>query len=459
MEKNKYFGTDGIRGRAGVHPITSEFMFKLGTAIGIFMQNNNLEQKIVIGKDTRSSSFMLESALEAGLVASGTNTYLAGVMPTPGVAYLTNHLNAELGISITASHNPYFDNGIKIFSKKCFKLSLAEEQEIEKIIDGPINKSNNKYLGKTEIIKAAEKSYVNFCLNSIPKISKFNQLKIILDCANGATHSAAPKIFENLNNNTLIINNKPDGKNINQDCGACKTNHLQQIVIKEKADIGIAFDGDGDRLIMIDNKGEIIDGDEILFIILGNAIKNKTFTGGLVGTIMSNLGLEVATKNLGIDFIRTPVGDHNISEKLLEKNWVLGGEASGHIINFSKSPTGDGILAALNILQIILDTKLPLHSLKKNMQKYPQKIINIPYKDNKIDLESNEIKSLIKNYEADIKPIGRILLRYSGTEPVLRIMVEGEDKSLVDSTALLVSKEIQQHFGNKLNSQTLSKNV
>jgi len=459
MTNKKYFGTDGIRGKVGVHPITPDFMFKMGEAIGKFILNKNLKPVVVIGKDTRSSSFVIESNLEAGLISSGVDIYLVGVLPSPAIAYLTEHLDAELGISITASHNAFTDNGIKIFTSKGFKLLDAEELEIEKLIGQTDTITKNKYLGKTEIINDAEKQYIEFCLDSITKNTDFNKLKIILDCANGATYNVGPKIFNCICNNIITINNKPNGENINKNSGACQVNNLQRFVIKEKADIGVAFDGDGDRVIMVDNKGEIIDGDELLFIMLNNLINKENYNGGLVGTIMSNLGLEVAAKKLGVDFIRTQVGDHFIAEKLREKNWTLGGEASGHIIDFSKSPTGDGILSALNILQIATDANESLHQLKQNMKKFPQKTINIPYNGSKIDLQSHAMQDLVKNHEETLKPHGRILLRYSGTEPLLRVMVEGENELEVTELADKLSTKIHQKFAGNTNSQTTSKNV
>lgn len=432
MKKQKYFGTDGIRGRVGVPPITVDFVLKLGWAIGKLIASEEHNGKVLIGKDTRISGYMIESALQAGLSAAGIDVHRLGVIPTSALAYLTRTLRAHMGIVISASHNIYSDNGIKFFSAEGYKLTNSTELAIEEILEDPIVMSPTTRLGKAFAMNDAQGRYIEFCKSSIPHHTNLKGLKIVLDCANGATYHIAPFVLSELGAEVINLNIKPNGVNINEHCGACHPEEMKQRVLLENADLGISLDGDGDRIIMADHHGEILDGDEILFIIFKGLIDARRFRGGVVGTEMSNMGLEVAVKDLGVNFIRTAVGDQHVIEALLQKKWILGGETSGHIVNFDVTTTGDGIISALQVLQTMYVSEKSLHKLKKEMKKFPQKLINLPYKDKKIALDDVRIKKAVKSIEDKLQEKGRVILRYSGTEPVLRIMVEGEDAASVE---------------------------
>ncbi|MDA8561942.1 phosphoglucosamine mutase [Gammaproteobacteria bacterium] len=441
MPKLKYFGTDGIRGTVGETPISVEIVLHIGFSIGTLLKNNIKNPKIIIGKDTRISCYMISSALAAGLSAAGVDICIAGVIPTPAIAHLVKNLNYDMGIMISASHNPYYDNGIKFFNKNGLKLSEDQEYEIEKLIDQPIKMTPKQKLGKKSILKEAKHIYIDYCKKNIEKSISQQNKKIIIDCADGATYQTAPLIFNEFN--SKFINIKPNGININGDSGACHPENLREQVKLNSANLGISFDGDGDRLIMVDEKNEIVDGDEILYVILLGLLKTNSFYGGVVGTVMSNLGLEVAIKNFKIEFYRTKVGDQYVIKKLLENNWLLGGETSGHIIFRELNTSGDGIITALQVLKTMELMQKPLNELKKGMTKFPQKIININYK-NKISLDDSNILKLTKKIENKLKPQGRVLLRYSGTESVLRIMTEGEDYNIVTESALDMSNELSR---------------
>lgn len=446
MTPPKHFGTDGIRGLVGEPPISVDFILKVGFAVGKLIASNKQQGKVIIGKDTRISGYMIVSALEAGLSAAGVDIHLLGVIPTPAIAYLTRALRADMGITISASHNPYYDNGIKFFNDEGLKLSNEQELTIETLVDQPIVMSTKKRLGKAYLVKDAQGRYIEFCKGSVPHHTNLESLKIIVDCANGATYAIAPCVFRELGADVIEIHNKPNGTNINDNSGACHPKTLRDHVLQEKADLGIAFDGDGDRVIMVDEKGEIVDGDEILYAIILGLLEAKSFSGGVVGTVMSNQGLEVAVKNLGINFMRTKVGDQHIVEQLVKRNWILGGEASGHIIYRTINTSGDGIVSALQVLQAMFLTGKTLHELKQGMKKFPQQIINLSYSDGKVSLETPAIIKLIKDCEEKLQPHGRVLLRYSGTEPVLRIMTEGEDEALVKETAQMLSDTLSGLF-------------
>jgi len=433
QSKRKYFGTDGIRGRVGETPITPEFVLKLGWAVGRVLANGN--SKVLIGKDTRISGYMLESALEAGLSAAGVDIHLLGPMPTPGIAYLTRTLRAKAGIVISASHNPYYDNGIKFFSAEGTKLPDAIELAIEAQLEQPMVTADSAQLGKAARVDDARGRYAEFCKNTIPADISLRGLKIVLDCANGATYHVAPKILRELGAEVIELGVEPDGLNINDNCGSTHPQILQKIVLAEEADLGIAFDGDGDRVLMVDHKGEIVDGDELLFIIAKVNKQKRKKQKGVVGTVMSNLGLELAIRDLGLDFIRTKVGDRYVLEGLQQTGWKLGGETSGHIICLNKTTTGDGIIAALQILAAIHDSKLSLHELKSGMQKLPQTMINVRTTDSKTSVEEPHIQKAIKAAETKLNGQGRVLLRPSGTEPVIRVMVEGKDSNQVNQIA------------------------
>jgi phosphoglucosamine mutase len=440
----KYFGTDGIRGKVGEKPITPEFVLKLGWAIGKVLANGR--NKVLIGKDTRISGYMLESALEAGLSAAGVDVHLLGPIPTPAIAFLTSDLGAQAGIVISASHNPYYDNGIKFFSHDGTKLADNIEIKIETHLTHTIHTVDSAKLGKAIRVEDAKPRYVNFCKSTIPKSFQLNGLKIVLDCANGATYHIAPTLFSELGANLTLLGTKPNGLNINKDCGSTHLDILQKKVLSEKADLGIAFDGDGDRVLMVDNLGEIVDGDELLFLLAQQGVKTGHIKGGIVGTAMSNLGLELAIKELGLDFIRTSVGDRYVNEALLSKNWQLGGESSGHIISRRLTNTGDGIIIALQVLESIQLSGLSLHIAKKSMKKFPQILINVPAKNPLATMKSPNIKKAVQEAEFLLKDHGRILLRPSGTESVVRVMVEGSElfevQDIANKLAEIVKTEV-----------------
>ncbi len=434
MKNDTHFGTDGIRGPVGEYPITPDFLVKLGWAIGNVLKKSK-NNTVLIGKDTRISGYMIESALEAGLSSAGAHILLAGPIPTPAVAYLTRALRASIGIVISASHNPYYDNGVKFFSLEGCKISDETAQAIEYWLTQPIKTLSSKDLGKARRINDAYGRYIEFCKSSVPHHTNLQDIKIVLDCANGSTYNVAPQIFTELGATIIPRAIHPDGLNINANCGSEYPSVLQKTVLEEKADLGIAFDGDGDRVIMIDHQGEILDGDDFLYIIAKNLLLTKRLTGGVVGTHMTNAGLELALNEMGTHLLRVPVGDSNIIAELVQKNWILGGEPSGHIINLAATTTADGIITALQILQAMCTNNMSLHDIKQGMQKFPRCMINVPHNGKEIDLGRSDIVGQIKKSESELGKQGRILLRKSGTEPVVRVMVEGLDDPLVKKTA------------------------
>jgi len=441
MQK-KYFGTDGIRGKVGDYPITADFLLKLGWATGkVFAKEGG--GFVLIGKDTRISGYMFESALEAGLAAAGVDTRLLGPMPTPGIAYLTRTLRARAGIVISASHNPYYDNGIKFFSVQGAKLPDDTEFEIEKYLDSPMTTVDSANLGKAQRLGDASGRYIEFCKGSIPPGLDFNGLRIVVDCAHGATYHIAPHVFSEVGAEVVTIGAEPDGLNINDECGATTPERLVESVREYRADLGIALDGDGDRVIMVDHKGEIVDGDELIFIIAKARHAEKKLQGPVVGTLMTNLGMEVALKNLGIKLLRAQVGDRYVLEMLEHNKGILGGEGSGHIICLDKTTTGDGIVSALQVLAVIHDSGKNLHELKSDMKKFPQVLINIKteIKVNPNDYE--DVKTAVQSVEKKLGSKGRVLLRASGTEPLIRVMVEGEDLDLVRQCAKQLANDVK----------------
>lgn len=432
----KYFGTDGIRGRVGRSPITPDFMMRLGWAAGkVFAKDEDC--KVVIGKDTRISGYMFESALESGLAAAGADSLLLGPMPTPSIAYLTRTLHASAGIVISASHNPYYDNGIKFFSSDGAKLPDEIESQIEAMLDLPMVTNESASLGKAVRIHDAEGRYIEFCKSSVPFHTNLRDLRIVVDCANGATYKVAPSVFHELGAEVIPIGIDPDGLNINEDCGSTQPEMLQRVVLDTRADVGIALDGDGDRLIMVDHTGRLVDGDELLYIMAQDRVRKQVMSGGVVGTLMSNLGLEHALKRLSIPFLRANVGDRYVMEKLIENQWVLGGESSGHLICLDRTTTGDGIISALQVLSAIVETGRTLNDLVSGtgMNKYPQTLLNVEVAK-KIDIgQSVPIQSALKDAESMLADRGRVLLRPSGTEPLIRVMVEGQDATQVHQVA------------------------
>ncbi len=424
----KYFGTDGIRGKVGEFPITPEFVMKLGWAAGKVFASQG-KRRILIGKDTRISGYMFESALEAGLSSAGVDVGLLGPMPTPGIAYLTRTFHADAGIVISASHNPYYDNGIKFFSAEGTKLDDEVEQQIEDLLDSPMDTVSSDKLGKANRIVDAAGRYIEFCKSTVFGLS-LKGMRIVLDCAHGATYQIAPAVFTELGADVVTIGNKPDGLNINQNVGSTSPKELQKEVLAMRADLGIAFDGDGDRVVMVDHKGELVDGDELIFMIARSLKEQGLLQGGVVGTLMSNMGMEVALKELGIEFDRANVGDRYVLQKLAEHGWNIGGEGSGHILCLNATTTGDGIVAALQVVKALVDHSQNLHQFKQGMSKYPQVMKNVKVTDKSI-VEQAAILAAVAEAEAEFNGRGRVLLRPSGTEPVVRVMAEGEDAALV----------------------------
>jgi len=438
----KYFGTDGIRGLVGEHPITAEFVLKLGWAVGQVLGTGH-GSKILVGKDTRISGYMFESALQAGLSAAGVDCHLMGPMPTPAVAYLTQTFRAKAGIVISASHNPYYDNGIKFFSAEGEKLSDATERAIEDMIGEPMVCKSSADLGKAGRIEDAAGRYIEFCKSSISSKLKLKGLKIVLDCAHGATYHIAPEVFLELGADVITIGDEPDGLNINDGFGATDTKALAEKVLEEQADLGIGLDGDGDRVMMIDHAGNLVNGDELLFIIARAALNEGDLHGGVVGTLMSNLGMEVALKDLGIGFARSDVGDRHVMELMKKKNWHFGGESSGHIICLDKTTTGDGIISALQVVEVMIQSGISLADLRKGMTQYPQTMINVKADRKKQVWLDKTVRKSVREAERKLADKGRVLLRPSGTEPLVRVMVEGESADIVNSICQDIANEVE----------------
>ena len=428
----KYFGTDGIRGRVGEAPITPDFLLRLGWAAGTVFKRD-ADTTFLIGKDTRLSGYMMESILEAGLAAAGVHIKLLGPMPTPAIAYLTRTFRADAGIVISASHNPFFDNGVKFFSRDGMKLPDETETAIEEQLTHDIKTVESDALGRASRVQDAEGRYVEFCKASVERGMNLRGIHIVLDCAHGATYQVAPAVFTELGARVTVIHASPNGLNINDGCGSTHPEALARKVLEVGADLGVAFDGDGDRLALVDHKGEVIDGDEILYIIASFRRARGEVPGGVVGTLMSNLGLERALSTLNIPFARSKVGDRYVMEKLVEKGWMLGGESSGHIICLDRTTTGDGIISALQVLSAMRAASADLHTLKSGITKFPQKMINVHSSKPGRIYELETVGVAVKAAERALGERGRVLLRPSGTEPVVRVMVEGEDEVEVDN--------------------------
>lgn len=442
MSNRKYFGTDGIRGKVGEAPITPDFVLKLGWAAGKVLARHG-SKKIIIGKDTRISGYMLESALEAGLAAAGLTAAFTGPMPTPAIAYLTRTFRAEAGIVISASHNPFDDNGIKFFSSEGTKLPDDVEEAIELEMEKPITCVESAQLGRASRIVDAAGRYIEFCKGTFPSELNLNGLKIVVDCANGATYHIAPNVLRELGATVIAIGVQPDGMNINKECGATDLKLLQQRVLAEKADIGLAYDGDGDRIMMIDHLGDKVDGDQILYIIAREALRQGQLRGGVVGTLMSNMGLELALKQLGIPFTRAKVGDRYVLEKMQEKGWRLGAENSGHVILLDKTTTGDGIVASLQVLTAMVRNHMSLHDLCSGMKMLPQVLVNVRFAGEHDPLQSDAVKAVTAEVEKALAGRGRVLLRKSGTEPLIRVMVEGENEAQVTELANHIADQVK----------------
>ncbi|MBI0422426.1 phosphoglucosamine mutase [Acinetobacter oleivorans] len=439
-----YFGTDGIRGKFGQMPITPEFALKLGFAAGKVLKRTSQKNKplVVLGKDTRLSGYILESALQAGLNAAGVYVHLLGPLPTPAIAHLTRALHAHAGIVISASHNPYYDNGIKFFSSEGKKLPDSLQEEINRELEKDLFIEDTANLGKSVRVNDANGRYIEFCKSTFPYHFDLNNLKIVLDCAHGAAYSVGPSVFRELGAKVVALYNEPDGLNINESCGSTHPEHLQKAVVEHEADLGIAFDGDADRVVMVDKFGNLIDGDHILYILATQA-QNKP--AGIVGTVMSNMALEVALEKANVNFVRAKVGDRYVLQALEENGWVIGGEPSGHILTLDKSTTGDAIIAALQVLTVMVEQNKALHELVQDFKLFPQVLLNVRLEQM---LDPYSIPALVTEFdkaEAQLKGRGRILIRKSGTEPVIRVMVEGDDEQEVNALA--------QHLADSVRSQ------
>ena len=441
MKRRVYFGTDGMRGEVGSKHMNPELVLKLGWAVGSVLADGK-RKKVLIGKDTRISGYMFESALEAGLSAAGVDVCLLGPMPTPAVAYLTQTLRASAGIVISASHNLYEDNGIKFFSSEGTKLPDAMEMAIEKQMQQSFQTVKSPLLGKATRIDDAPGRYIEFCKSTIPSLTRLSGLKIVVDCAHGATYHIAPNVFTELGADVVTINDKPDGFNINRACGSTEPESMRQMVLQVNADMGVSMDGDGDRVILADSQGRLVNGDQLLYIIAKDRQQRGLLHGGVVGTVMSNFGLEKAIQSLGVEFVRTQVGDRYVMETLKEKDWKIGGEPSGHVVCLDKTTTGDGIIAALQILAIMIKQDKSLADLTQNIEMLPQSLINLKT-EHALQLVAHErVKNAVDALDGLLKNEGRVVLRPSGTEPMLRVMVEGTDPTQVKTYAEELSKQI-----------------
>lgn len=437
----KYFGTDGIRGRVGSDLVTPEFVMKLGWAAGKVMAAEG-NTRVLIGKDTRISGYMFESALEAGFAAAGVNVELLGPMPTPAIAYLTRTFRAAAGIVISASHNPYYDNGIKFFSESGHKLSDDLEAAIEAKLEEPMQCVESEKLGRAFRISDAAGRYIEFCKSACPGDVSLAGLTIVVDCAHGATYHIAPNVFRELGATVIPVGTKPDGLNINAECGATSLGTMRETVLKHKADLGLALDGDGDRLMVVDSHGRTIDGDQIVYALAREAMQAGHLEGGVVGTLMSNMGLELALKELGVPFVRAKVGDRHVMEALRQNGWNIGGEGSGHVINLQYHSTGDGILAGVQLLTAMVRKGCSVEELVAGMHKLPQELVNVAYSGDADPLEAENVQSAVAEVEQALAGEGRVLLRKSGTEPLIRVMVEGRNESSVRAFAQQIASEV-----------------
>jgi phosphoglucosamine mutase len=436
----KYFGTDGVRGRVGTFPITPDFVLKLGYCAGKVLSREDIapphrsRPMVLIGKDTRISGYMLEAALESGLSAAGVDTVLVGPMPTPAVAFLTKALRLSAGIMISASHNPYEDNGIKFFSADGMKLPDAVESEIEAMLDGPLAVETSAHLGKAERGHDAEGRYLEFCKANFPKSLALRDMKLVVDCANGANYRVGVRVFQELGAEVIATASKPNGVNINEGCGATHPLALGKAVVEHKADFGIAFDGDGDRLAMADRDGTVFDGDQLLYAMVKHRHAEGRLKGGVVGTLMTNFALEKRLAEMGIPFVRAKVGDRYVLEDLVARGWECGGENSGHLLCLDCHSTGDAIISALQVLAAVVSSKQSLSEFTRELKLLPQVLVNVKLAG-KLDLGAAPVREAVSRAEADLAGRGRVLLRPSGTEPVVRVMVEGEDRAHVQDLA------------------------
>ena len=439
----KYFGTDGVRGLVGQDPITPEFVLKLAFAAGkaLVAREHGHRPMVLIGKDTRISGYMLEAALQAGFTAASVDVHLTGPLPTPGIAYLTRAMRASAGVMISASHNAYHDNGIKFFAQGGIKLNDEMELAIEALIDQPMQTMPSDDLGRSKRISGADDRYIEFCKSTFPSEQDLHGLKIVVDCANGAGYHVAPKVFHELGAQVISIGCEPNGYNINKNVGATHTEALQQAVLANKADYGVALDGDGDRLMMVDRTGRVFDGDSLIYVIAKARAQANKLQGGVVGTVMTNLAMEIALKERGIEFVRAKVGDRYVLEQLYQHGWQVGGEASGHILCMDKHNTGDGIISALQVFAALGELGVDLHSVLSDWQAYPQTMINVRISKGHVWQPAAE--PVLKQVEQELGQQGRVVLRASGTEPVVRVMVEAKDATLAKASAERIAAAIE----------------
>ncbi len=442
----KYFGTDGIRGRAGEDPITPEFMLKLGWAVGRVFRNTDQRSRVLIGKDTRLSGYMFESALEAGLAGAGIDVAMLGPIPTPAVAHLTRTFRAVAGIVISASHNPYYDNGVKFFSSQGVKLPDEVERKIESYLDEPMTLVGPSELGRAARFEDARGRYIEFCKSTVQFAMSFKGMKIVLDCADGATYQVAPAVFREMGAEVIAIGASPDGLNINEKIGSTHPKKLQETVLQQGADLGVAFDGDGDRVIMVDHSGSIVDGDELLYIMARDRQAQGRLGGGVVGTLMTNFGVEQAFQRAEIPFARANVGDRYVMEMLADKGWLLGGEGSGHLVALDCTTTGDGIVSALQVIAAMVRSDRSLADLRRGLVKLPQRMINVRVKEKRAADQVPAVAEAVKRADERLAGTGRVLLRPSGTEPVIRVMAEGEDPALVDSVCEELAQVVEANL-------------
>lgn len=441
MSERKYFGTDGIRGTVGQFPITPEFVLKLGWALGQVLGNKG---KVVIGKDTRISGYMFESVLEAGLTAAGVDSLLVGPMPTPAIAYLTRTFRADAGIVISASHNPYHDNGIKFFSADGTKFPDDVELEIESLLEQEMKTLDSDKLGKAYRIEDAAARYIEFCKASVPNDLSLKGQKIVVDCAHGATYHIAPYVFKELGAEVIVIGDKPNGLNINLNCGATSTKALSDAVLEHNASIGIAFDGDGDRVMMVDGAGRLANGDQLIWLLAKHLQSKNALGGGVAGTLMTNMAVEVDLKSSGVEFERTNVGDRYVMQALKQRDWKLGGESSGHVICLDYNSTGDGIIAALQVLKALKEENKTLQEFSNLHQLFPQSLINVIVKNADTILSHDDLKNEVSVVESELGDAGRVLIRKSGTEPLIRVMVEAQDQSVAQNCAERIVSKVEQ---------------
>ncbi|GAA6206455.1 MULTISPECIES: phosphoglucosamine mutase [Thalassotalea] len=442
MSERRYFGTDGVRGLVGQYPITPEFVMKLGYAAGKVLAAKGTK-KVLVGKDTRISGYMFESALEAGFSAAGIDIGLLGPMPTPAIAYLTKTFRAEAGIVISASHNPFYDNGIKFFSQDGQKLPDDVELAIEAELDKDMGCVDSANLGRANRIDDAAGRYIEFCKSNFPSEYSLSGMKIVVDCAHGATYHIAPNVFRELGAEVIEIGTSPNGKNINEGCGATSMDAISAAVVEHQADLGIALDGDGDRLMMVDHTGYIVDGDECVYVIASHDLKSGSIRG-VVGTLMSNMGLELALADMGVPFARSKVGDRYVMEMLKQNGWQLGAENSGHVINLRHTSTGDGIIAALNVLTAVCSTGKSLFELRQGMTKLPQVLVNVRFSGDNDPLQADSVVASVHKVNEKLTGRGRVLLRKSGTEPLIRVMVEGPEIDEVTALANEIADAVKK---------------